>query len=233
MMRFVGLGLCAVAALLLAVNFGGTGNVLLLIVFLAISGFFGMLALVQYDRDRNYQQKFGERSKRIWWGLSGNRWLLVLGLTIVASLITYFAMSAGLFSSLGPPTPAVAQAVPLAASGSMVAEAPAPAPQPAGASAGNPAPLVAQAPAQESAAPALVPVTSTAAAVNHDELAVRASIEAWGKAWSVGDVDEYLASYSDAFLPANGMTRSHWEATRRLRVQKGRNVNVSIKELAI
>jgi len=41
------------------------------------------------------------------------------------------------------------------------------------------------------------------------------AVRAWAAAWESQDVDAYLASYSGAFVPADGSSRSSWESCVR------------------
>lgn len=247
-MRSTGLGVFAAMALILAAIGGSAGDLVSLIAFLVIGGFLGVLAVVQYDQDRNHKEKFGDDTpnkrgrrrgaapKRMRLLLSGTRWhWWALGLAICASALVYLALWGSPFGSPGPATPEVAESVQTQVSSlasPAVAQA-VPTLRSANGSAEKPALVAAQAQVNETATLTTVSAAYGAAAGEEQRLQVRAAIEAWSKAWSAGNADEYLARYSNAFIPADGVTRDKWEATRRLRVQKGRNINVSIEQLAI
>ena len=64
-------------------------------------------------------------------------------------------------------------------------------------------------------------------------LAVAEAVEAWAEAWSGQRVEDYLASYSPGFRPADGMSRSDWVAVRRERLSLSRFVRVTLGDLQI
>ena len=46
-------------------------------------------------------------------------------------------------------------------------------------------------------------------------------------------VDQYLAMYSDSFVPDDRVTRSQWEKIRRQRVGNARGMAIDIRDLTI
>ncbi|MBT9567899.1 MAG: tetratricopeptide repeat protein [Thiobacillus sp.] len=62
--------------------------------------------------------------------------------------------------------------------------------------------------------------------------AVEAAVNRWAKAWSARDVDAYLASYTSDFT-ADGMSRSAWEAQRRVRVGGPKFIDVQLSDLSV
>ncbi|MFQ5660662.1 MAG: tetratricopeptide repeat protein [Gammaproteobacteria bacterium] len=50
----------------------------------------------------------------------------------------------------------------------------------------------------------------------------------WAKHWSEKNIDAYLASYSDGFIPPGGISREKWGAQRRLRIGKPRFIKLKI-----
>ena len=53
-------------------------------------------------------------------------------------------------------------------------------------------------------------------------------VAAWAKAWSEQRVEDYLSFYAAEFLPADGMTRADWEASRRERVSRPEFVRIEV-----
>ena len=87
----------------------------------------------------------------------------------------------------------------------------------------TPVPPPAPAVVKEKTAPAVSPPTSVAAqektaqektAPAVDQTSVAQAIETWRSHWQNADTDAYLASYSPSFVPANGMSRDSWRASR-------------------
>jgi tetratricopeptide (TPR) repeat protein len=61
---------------------------------------------------------------------------------------------------------------------------------------------------------------------------IEAAITRWAQAWSMRDVDAYLAAYASDFA-ASGMTRADWEAQRRARITAPKSIDVKISDLKI
>jgi Domain of unknown function (DUF4440) len=235
MFIFLIAGLLSLAALLATNGSGEIGDAGLLIGILVIACFFVMLVLVQHDQNRLFQKKFGDdldkkRKSGISFVLQGRyRW--ALGLALALPLATYLA-SRGNMPALMPAKSTEAQA-----------ELPAAVPvAPAIVAAGPTASMVAVGEKGEVLAAADTPVKiapiaasgeSASASMQETRKKVDAAVQAWARAWAAGDVDQYLAMYSPAFKPANGLTREQWEAVRRLRVQKSRDITVAIEQLSI
>ena len=53
-------------------------------------------------------------------------------------------------------------------------------------------------------------------------------VEAWAEAWSEQRIEDYLSFYAPEFLPANGMTREAWAASRRERIAKPEYIRIDI-----
>jgi hypothetical protein len=85
-------------------------------------------------------------------------------------------------------------------------------------------------PAKQPAAPAPVPASPAAPGADGG---VANFVAAWARIWSEGDADKYLAAYSPAFVPADGLTRKVWEVQRRQRVDKGRGIVVKVRDLRV
>ncbi len=77
------------------------------------------------------------------------------------------------------------------------------------------------------------PVTEAAPSVeNLTEISLDPAIEKtiydWAAAWSSQDVDSYLSHYANTFVPPNGLSRSRWNAQRRVRLAKPTFIRVEI-----
>ncbi len=57
---------------------------------------------------------------------------------------------------------------------------------------------------------------------------VEAALEAWRASWAAGDVQAYLAAYSQEFVPPRGLERSEWIAQRRARVSPQRQADIRL-----
>lgn len=76
-----------------------------------------------------------------------------------------------------------------------------------------------------SAEPATPPVN---AAQQAEEQAAIAALKAWADAWAAKDVNRYLTFYAPAFRTPKGESRSAWEASRRVRIDKPGQIEVEI-----
>ncbi len=56
---------------------------------------------------------------------------------------------------------------------------------------------------------------------------------AWAKAWSRKDVDDYLQAYASSFVPPEGLSRSKWEAERKLRIVSKKSITVEVRQLKV
>lgn len=84
-------------------------------------------------------------------------------------------------------------------------------------------------PAGRLAAPATPPPSGIAV----DDAAVTAAIQAWAAAWAAKDADKYLAAYAPDFVPEGGMSRQAWEAQRRSRIAKPKQISVEVSDIKI
>jgi tetratricopeptide (TPR) repeat protein len=125
-----------------------------------------------------------------------------------------------------PPKVAMTQTAPKAA------PAPAtrpitPAPQ---AAAPKPAPVAAakepakEAPKEPAKEPAKTPVVTSPSPD-----AVLKAVNSWAAAWASNDVDAYLARYAPGFKTPDGEPRKEWEAERRSRIAKPRQIEVRVE----
>lgn len=120
------------------------------------------------------------------------------------------APAAAVKPALPTPTPA---AVPVAPSAAV----------PAAPAATKPA-----APAPTAVTPAPV-ADSSANQAKEAESAVRA----WASAWAAKDVKGYLASYAKEFTPPGSMSRSQWEAERKLRIGSKSSISIKLENLNV
>jgi ketosteroid isomerase-like protein len=57
---------------------------------------------------------------------------------------------------------------------------------------------------------------------------VLALVESWAAAWSERRVDDYLSFYSGDFQPPSGASRAEWEQSRRERVGRPEEIEVTV-----
>jgi tetratricopeptide (TPR) repeat protein len=62
---------------------------------------------------------------------------------------------------------------------------------------------------------------------------VSEAVLGWAAAWSSRDVEKYLAYYAPEFAPEGGTSRQAWEAQRRARISKPREIKVAVSELQV
>jgi len=124
-----------------------------------------------------------------------------------------------------------------AAQAQAQAQTASPAQAPIQAPAPLPPPAAAPAPAAAAPAPVAAPVAEAAptpAAAVATEITPAASnaaltaLEAWAKAWSARDVDGYLAAYASDFKPEGGLGKEEWQAQRRIRINRPKQISVSV-----
>lgn len=61
--------------------------------------------------------------------------------------------------------------------------------------------------------------------------ALAPSVQAWIGAWNRKDLPAYLATYSDKFVPALGLSRTQWEALRKKRVNKQGDISAVLSNI--
>lgn len=75
------------------------------------------------------------------------------------------------------------------------------------------------------------PVVQAPAPAADPQAEARPVIEHWRQAWSARDIDQYLASYSDNFVPADGGSRAAWAEARRKNFASRDSIAVSVRGL--
>jgi tetratricopeptide (TPR) repeat protein len=79
--------------------------------------------------------------------------------------------------------------------------------------------------------------TATAAAAATagapDSTEVARVVRAWAQAWSSKDADAYLSFYAPDFAPEDGASRQAWEAQRRERIARPRQIKVEVADLRV
>jgi len=141
-------------------------------------------------------------------------------LNLIRELFSSAAPSPKASATTGAPAPtaAIKPAATTAAekpAGKVASAVPAPAPRAA-----------AVKPAAEPAPPAKSAAKMT---TRNDSKEVLQVVGGWAKAWSDNDVSTYLAHYAPDFEPPGDMSRAAWEAQRRQRIAKPRNIEVTIE----
>lgn len=75
--------------------------------------------------------------------------------------------------------------------------------------------------------PVVEPVAPVPADVEQDVLD---ALQAWASAWAARDVERYLSFYGSEFSPSQGLSRSRWEAVRRIRLAKPSYIEIDIDD---
>ena len=75
--------------------------------------------------------------------------------------------------------------------------------------------------------PATKPMSKPSGAPTADD--VLASVNAWAKSWSDNDIPGYLGAYAPDFRTPKGESRAAWEAERKSRIAKPRQIQVGIE----
>jgi tetratricopeptide (TPR) repeat protein len=133
----------------------------------------------------------------------------------------------------GKPVAAVEAPKPVAAPAVTAAKTPAAtmAKVPAVTTAKAPVVTTAKAPVVTMAkAPAKTVVVAAPSASDH---AVQKTVEAWADAWSSKNVNKYLSYYSADFKTPDGESRSAWAASRRDRISKPKQIEVSVSDVSV
>lgn len=72
-----------------------------------------------------------------------------------------------------------------------------------------------------------------APAAQDSEKEIIATVNAWAAAWSAKDIPAYLSFYASDFRPQGGMSRSAWEAQRKERISRPKNIQVSLRNSSV
>lgn len=86
-------------------------------------------------------------------------------------------------------------------------------------------------PADPKKSDVVVTDNSKSAASSSDALV--SAVNAWAQAWAAQNVDKYLASYSDSFKPAKGLSRKSWEQQRRARITSPAKISVELSNINV
>ena len=81
------------------------------------------------------------------------------------------------------------------------------------------------------AAPA--PPGKAVAAPKIDNDALAHLVQDWAAAWAAKDADKYLGFYAPDFAPEGGTSRQSWEAQRRNRIGKPKQIKVAVSEFKV
>ena len=68
---------------------------------------------------------------------------------------------------------------------------------------------------------------------SEDSAAVEAAVQAWARAWANKDMKAYYAAYGSDFRPANGASRSGWEADRKARIVGKKSIDVNVSNIRV
>lgn len=98
-----------------------------------------------------------------------------------------------------------------------------------------PVPAIADAVAAVATAPVLpIPAATLAASADPTQAAeVEKTVQGWAAAWTQQNIDAYLGSYGEGFVPAGGQSHDVWEAQQRARVVGKANISVDVQNLVV
>jgi tetratricopeptide (TPR) repeat protein len=77
------------------------------------------------------------------------------------------------------------------------------------------------------------PAVEAAGAPAPDAAGVTLAVQNWAAAWSARDVDKYLGFYAGEFAPEGGASRQAWEAQRRARIAKPKEIRVAVSDVKV
>jgi tetratricopeptide (TPR) repeat protein len=143
---------------------------------------------------------------------------------------TKLAMIQDLFSDKPRAKSAAQRSPAIAVKPAAAVETPKPVAAPAVTAAKTPAVAVAKAPAATTTKAA---TKTEVAAPSASDRAVQETVEAWADAWSSKNVKKYLSYYSADFKTPDGESRSDWAASRRDRISKPKQIEVSVSDVAV
>jgi len=93
--------------------------------------------------------------------------------------------------------------------------------------------LAADSAASAAARAAVEAAAAEAAAPAPDSASVAQAVQDWAAAWSARDADKYLGFYAGEFAPEGGASRQAWEAQRRSRIGKAKEIRVAVSDLNV
>ncbi|HUR40484.1 MAG TPA: tetratricopeptide repeat protein [Verrucomicrobiae bacterium] len=73
----------------------------------------------------------------------------------------------------------------------------------------------------------------TGPAISINQASIAEVVQGWAAAWSNKDVEKYLGYYAPNFAPEGGAARQAWEAQRRARIVKPKEIKVAVSELKV
>ena len=83
----------------------------------------------------------------------------------------------------------------------------------------------------------LDPLLTTSLESPFDEKAAYKGVESavynWANAWSAKDVNRYINSYSDKFVPPNGLSRVKWQEQRHARLNQPKYIKIILKNMMV
>ena len=77
-----------------------------------------------------------------------------------------------------------------------------------------------------------LPASATLGAAS-DVVEVGKAVRRWASAWREQRVDDFLSSYSEAYVPSDGFSRSVWEARRRIQIERASFIRLDLSSLVV
>ena len=77
------------------------------------------------------------------------------------------------------------------------------------------------------------PAAAAAVKVNVNPDSLGQIVQGWAAAWAAKDVEKYLGYYAPEFAPEGGTSRQAWEAQRRARIAKPKEIRVAVSDLKV
>jgi len=77
------------------------------------------------------------------------------------------------------------------------------------------------------------PAAEATGAPAPDPAGVTLAVQSWAAAWSAKDADKYLSFYASEFAPEGGTSRQAWEAQRRSRIAKPKEIRVAVSDVKV
>jgi len=76
-----------------------------------------------------------------------------------------------------------------------------------------------------------LPAPSVRASKQNED--IRLTLQGWASAWSAQEVDLYFSFYASEFKPGKGISRSHWQKQRSIRLRRPSWVKVVINDFKV